>query len=136
MALIRPCADLRNNYNDISKICHETRQPIFITKNGYNDLVVLSDDLYEEMIENNSKKIDKLISEKFDKQYKDFKDFQKDFFKKIDIGLKDLKDGNFQSLESFCKEMEEKYDFKWILHLFNIFILYIFHCNQNYLNLI
>jgi len=43
MALIRPCADLRNNYNEISKICHETKEPMYITKNGTNDLVILSD---------------------------------------------------------------------------------------------
>ena len=48
MPLIRPCADLRNNYNEISKICHETKQPVYITKNGYNDLVVLSNEAYEE----------------------------------------------------------------------------------------
>ena len=47
MALIRPCADLRNNYNEISRICHETNQPIYITRNGTNDLVVLSDAAYE-----------------------------------------------------------------------------------------
>ena len=43
MTQIRPCADLRNNYNEISKICHETNEPIYITKNGFSDLVVLSD---------------------------------------------------------------------------------------------
>lgn len=37
MALIRPCADLRNKYNEISKICHETKEPMYITKNGTND---------------------------------------------------------------------------------------------------
>ena len=49
MTLIRPCADLRNNYNEISKICHETKEPMYITKNGTNDLVVLSDEAYEEI---------------------------------------------------------------------------------------
>ena len=44
MAVIRPSADLRNNYSEISKICHETKQPIYITKNGYNDLVLLSNE--------------------------------------------------------------------------------------------
>lgn len=37
MAQIRPCADLRNNYNEISKICHETNEPVYITKNGFSD---------------------------------------------------------------------------------------------------
>ena len=47
MALIRPCADLRNNYNEISKLCHATNEPVYITKNGYNDLVLLSNKDYE-----------------------------------------------------------------------------------------
>ena len=37
MAVIRPSAELRNNYNEISRICHETQQPVYITKNGAND---------------------------------------------------------------------------------------------------
>ena len=49
MALIRPCADLRNNYNEISKICHETKEPMYITRNGTNDLVVLCDEAYEKL---------------------------------------------------------------------------------------
>ena len=52
MAYIRPCADLRNKYNEISKICHETYEPIYITKNGSNDLVILSNEAYEEMSAN------------------------------------------------------------------------------------
>ncbi len=32
MPLIIPSADLRNNYNKISKRCHETKEPIYITK--------------------------------------------------------------------------------------------------------
>lgn len=55
MALIRPCADLRNNYNEISKICHETNEPMYITKNGTNDLVILSDEAFEDIIRKNSK---------------------------------------------------------------------------------
>ena len=44
MAIIRPCAELRNNYNEISRICHETQEPVYITKNGTNDLVILSNE--------------------------------------------------------------------------------------------
>ena len=47
MALIRPCADLRNNYNEISTICHQTKKPVYITKNGAGDLAVMSIELYE-----------------------------------------------------------------------------------------
>jgi prevent-host-death family protein len=39
---IRPISDLRNRSREISRICHETGLPIFITKNGEGDLVVMS----------------------------------------------------------------------------------------------
>ena len=42
MNMIRPVSDLRNNFADISKTVHETAQPVFLTKNGYGDMVVLS----------------------------------------------------------------------------------------------
>lgn len=34
--MIRPVSDLRNNFADISKTVHETAQPVFLTKNGYD----------------------------------------------------------------------------------------------------
>lgn len=39
---VRPVSDLKNNFADISKTVHETAQPVFLTKNGYGDMVVLS----------------------------------------------------------------------------------------------
>ena len=106
MAMIRPCADLRNNYNEISKLCHETNEPVYITKNGYNDLVLLSNEAYEKYEE---ERIDRLISEHFDKNYPDFQTFREDIFKQIDEALKDIENGNYQSLEDFCAEMEAEY---------------------------
>lgn len=50
MPQIRPITDLRNT-TEISEICHAKREPLFITKNGYGDLVVMSIEAYEEMIE-------------------------------------------------------------------------------------
>jgi len=50
MPLIRPITDLRNT-NEISEICNSTKEPIFITKNGYGDLVVMSIATYESMLE-------------------------------------------------------------------------------------
>ena len=47
MPAIRPSADLRNNYNEISSLCHEYTEPVFITKNGKGDLVVMSMETYE-----------------------------------------------------------------------------------------
>ena len=40
MNMIRPVSDLRNNFADISKTVHETAQPVFLTKNGYGDMVL------------------------------------------------------------------------------------------------
>ena len=47
MPTIRPSADLRNNYNEISELCHEYLEPVFITKNGTGDLAVMSIEAYE-----------------------------------------------------------------------------------------
>ncbi len=46
MPQIRPITDLRNT-TEISELCHSRREPIFITKNGYGDLVVMSMETYE-----------------------------------------------------------------------------------------
>ena len=51
MNMIRPVSDLRNNFADISKTVHETAQPVFLTKNGYGDMVVMSIEAYDELIE-------------------------------------------------------------------------------------
>ena len=42
MTVIRPISDLRNRANEISELCHAEDQPVFITKNGQGDLVVMS----------------------------------------------------------------------------------------------
>lgn len=47
--VIRPVSDLRNNFADISKTVHETAQPVFLNKNGYGDMVVLSMEAFENM---------------------------------------------------------------------------------------
>ncbi|MFH0801146.1 MAG: type II toxin-antitoxin system prevent-host-death family antitoxin [bacterium] len=47
MAIIRPISDLRNHFNQISEICHKDGEPVFITKNGLGDLVVMSLASYE-----------------------------------------------------------------------------------------
>lgn len=47
MPKIKPISDLRNKSNEISRICHETGEPVFITKNGSGDLVVMSLARYE-----------------------------------------------------------------------------------------
>lgn len=46
MPLIMPIKELRNT-NEISELAHREQEPIFITKNGYSDLVVMSNELYD-----------------------------------------------------------------------------------------
>lgn len=49
MPQIRPITDLRNT-NEISETCHKLKEPVFITKNGYGDLVVMSMETYERQL--------------------------------------------------------------------------------------
>lgn len=60
MPLIMPIRDLRNT-TEISDIAHKEQEPIFITKNGYSDLVVMSSELYDRFARTN--KIDQSIFE-------------------------------------------------------------------------
>lgn len=55
-----PIRDLRNT-NEISEIAHKNQEPIFITKNGYSDLVVMSSELYDKFAKIN--RIDQAIYE-------------------------------------------------------------------------
>ncbi|KJR47279.1 VapB protein (antitoxin to VapC) [Desulfosporosinus sp. I2] len=48
MPNIRPISDLRNKANEISEFCHNEREPVFITKNGKGDMVVMSIETYEQ----------------------------------------------------------------------------------------
>ncbi|MCT4543780.1 MAG: type II toxin-antitoxin system Phd/YefM family antitoxin [Vallitalea sp.] len=58
MPEIRPVSDLRNKFTDISKIVHETLEPVYLTKNGYGDMVVMSIEAYEKL------KVDYMIYDK------------------------------------------------------------------------
>ena len=46
MPQIIPIKDLKNT-TDISEMCHRTDEPIFVTKNGYGDMVIMSIESYE-----------------------------------------------------------------------------------------
>ena len=47
MPSIRPISDLRNNANEISDFCRQTHEPVYITRNGTGDMVVVSIEEYE-----------------------------------------------------------------------------------------
>lgn len=58
MPIIMPIKDLRNT-SEISDMAHKIQEPIFITKNGYSDLVVMSSELYDKFARTN--RIDQAI---------------------------------------------------------------------------
>ena len=60
MPLIMPIKDLRDT-TEISNLAHKVQEPIFITKNGYSDLVVMSSELYDKFARIN--RIDQAIYE-------------------------------------------------------------------------
>ena len=107
MALIRPCADLRNNYNEISKICHETKQPVFITRNGYNDLVILSNETFEQYEE---QRLSSLIATALEQKFVDFESFKKEIYSKIEEGLKEIKEGKYYLAQDVFEDLEGKYN--------------------------
>ena len=45
---IRPVSDLRNKFSDISRTVHESNTPVYLTKNGRGDMVVMSLEAYEQ----------------------------------------------------------------------------------------
>lgn len=49
MPQIIPIKDLKNT-SEISEMCHVAEEPIFITKNGYGDMVIMSIDMYESIM--------------------------------------------------------------------------------------
>ena len=49
MPNIQPSTIMGTNYNDISAFCNESREPMFITKDGQGDLAVMSIEMYENL---------------------------------------------------------------------------------------
>jgi prevent-host-death family protein len=49
MPIIRPASDLETCLSEITNVVHETDEPVFLTNNGYGDLVVMSLKSWEEM---------------------------------------------------------------------------------------
>lgn len=84
MPNIRPSADLRNHYNEISTFCHDSGEPVFITKNGKGDLAVMSIESYE------------ALTSRFE------------LYRLIQEGLDDVKAGRVQPAEETMKELKEQ----------------------------
>ena len=84
MPIIRPSSDLRNNYNEISTICHKTKKPVYITKNGAGDLAVMSIEHYDNTIA----KIE--------------------LYSKLAEGLKDIQEGRIQPFEEAMSHIKQE----------------------------
>lgn len=63
MPQIIPIKDLKNT-SEISDMCHKAEEPIYITKNGYGDMVIMSMEIYEDTMRRLSMYQDIEISEK------------------------------------------------------------------------
>ena len=81
MPIIKPSADLRNKYNEISELCHKYSEPVFITKNGTGDLAVMSIETYE------------MLSGK------------SELYSLIDEGLNQIKQKKFKPMKETIKSM-------------------------------
>ena len=85
MATIRPSSDLRNKYNEISSFCNTYNEPVFITKNGTGDLVVMSNAEYERLCARDElhRLLDEGIADKMAGRYRPasdvFRDIEKEF---------------------------------------------------------
>jgi PHD/YefM family antitoxin component YafN of YafNO toxin-antitoxin module len=49
MPVICPVSDLETRFSEITKVVHEMNEPVFLTNNGYGDMVVMSMNNWEEM---------------------------------------------------------------------------------------
>lgn len=84
MPQIIPIKDLKNT-SEISDLCHKAQEPIYITKNGYGDMVIMSMETYEKTIR------------------------QIAMYKDIEISERQIDEGNTKDAKSSLSEMRTKY---------------------------
>jgi len=84
MPHIIPIKDLKNT-GEISNLCHETNEPIYITKNGYGDMVIMSIKIFEERM------------------------FMQDVYCKIEESENDVSTGRINNAKESLKRVREKY---------------------------
>lgn len=85
MPQIIPIKELKNT-SEISDMCHKAEEPIFVTKNGYGDMVIMSMEIYETML----KRI---------MMYHD-----------IEISEKQIENGQIKDAKTALKATKEKYE--------------------------
>ena len=85
MPQIIPIRDLKNT-SEISDLCHSNEEPVFITKNGYGDMVIMSMETYEKTM------------------------FMNDVYKKLEDAEKTVARGDVQDALQSLKSIREKYN--------------------------
>ena len=91
--IIRPVSDLRNKYPEIEKIVLEEQNEVYLTKNGYGSMVVVSLEKYSELIEQVNKQ--DLFEKEFEKKFGNV-----DIDKELEEAEKEIDDPNTKFLNS------------------------------------
>jgi PHD/YefM family antitoxin component YafN of YafNO toxin-antitoxin module len=84
MPQIRPITVLRNT-TEVSELCHSKQEPIFITKNGYGDMVIMSMETYERQLA------------------------MTDIFEKLAVAEKQIQNGELLNGDEVFARLREKY---------------------------
>ncbi len=85
MPQIIPIKELKNT-SEISSMCHNADEPIFITKNGYGDMVIMSMERYEETLR------------------------KMNIYKELEISETQVKENKIKDAKSSLNDLREKYD--------------------------
>lgn len=84
MPQIIPIRDLKNT-SEISQLCHSTDSPVFITKNGYGDMVIMSMEAYEKAL------------------------YLQNISEKLALAEKQIKEGKVTEASSSLKNLRDQY---------------------------
>lgn len=84
MPQIIPIKDLKNTC-EISSLCHNTDEPVFVTKNGYGDMVIMSMDVYEKTM------------------------FMQELYNKLQLAEKKIEDGEVKEAKTALSDLRKKY---------------------------
>ena len=84
MPAIKSSAELRNDYNGISTLCHTYNEPVFITKNGKGDLAVMSIEAYEN------------LTSRFE------------LYSSLERGLSDIREGHTRPLSDLLSDLRSR----------------------------
>ena len=84
MPRIIPIKELKNT-SEISELCHKSEEPIYITKNGYGDMVLMSMEVYEQMVK------------------------QLNLYRELEVSELQIKTGKVKDARESLNDMKDKY---------------------------